>query len=133
MAIVIDASIVAVWVFPDEESSLAREAAEIVRGRYGLVPSLFWFEVRNLLLVGERRGRIPAEHTTAFLSKLDELPLEMDRGCASQRLLDLARGNGLTAYDAAYLELAERRAVPLATLDRRLATAAVAAGVAVLG
>jgi hypothetical protein len=49
MAIVIDASIVAAWVFPDEDSSLAREAAEVVRGRYGLVPSLFWFEVRNLL------------------------------------------------------------------------------------
>jgi predicted nucleic acid-binding protein len=131
--LVIDASIAAAWAFPDEDSDLARRAAEVLRVSLGYVPALFWFEVRNLLLVGERRGRIGPGATLAILKDLDELPLAVDRSCVSTRLLELARQHRLTAYDAAYLELAERSGSPLATLDRQLAAAALAVGVPVLG
>ncbi|MGD9508048.1 MAG: type II toxin-antitoxin system VapC family toxin [Geminicoccaceae bacterium] len=133
MAIVIDASIVGAWVYPDESDGIANAAAKVLQDDVGLVPGLFWFEVRNLLLVGERRKRISIEATMAFLSRLDQLPLLVDTGCDSGRVMDLARRRSLTAYDAAYLETAERHGVKLATLDRKLAAAASATGVDLLG
>ena len=89
-------------------------------------------EIRNVLLIGERRGRIDASISSHFLSHLDALPIEVDRSPSSIRLLALARQHALSGYDAAYLELAQRNAAPLATLDRRLAAAATAAGVSLL-
>jgi len=133
MAIVIDASIVGAWVYSDESDGIADAAVEVLRDDMGLVPGLFWFEVRNLLLVGERRKRISTESTIAFLSRLDQLPLLIDSDCDSARVLNLARRHGLTVYDAAYLEVAERHGVRLATLDKRLAAAALAVGVDLLG
>jgi predicted nucleic acid-binding protein len=133
MAIVIDASIVGAWVYSDESDGIADAAAEVLQDDTGLVPGLFWFEVRNLLLVGERRKRISTESTIAFLSRLDQLPLLIDSDCDSARVLNLARRHGLTVYDAAYLEVAERHGVRLATLDKRLAAAALAVGVDLLG
>jgi predicted nucleic acid-binding protein len=133
MALVIDASIVGAWVHADETSRIADAAAEVLRNQSGLVPGLFWFEVRNLLLVGERRKRISAEYTSVFLCRLDRLPLGIDRDCDSARVMDLARRHGLTVYDAVYLEVAERQGIRLATLDRQLAAAALATGVDLLG
>lgn len=132
MAIVIDASIVGAWVYSDECDGIADAAVEVLRKDVGLVPALFWFEVRNLLLVGERRKRISTEATIAFLGRLDQLPLLIDTACDGTRVMDLARRHGLTVYDAAYLEVAERHGVRLATLDRTLAAAASATGVALL-
>jgi predicted nucleic acid-binding protein len=133
MPFVLDASIAAAWVFPDEDAAVATEAAFQLVDDHALVPTLFWFEIRNLLLVGERRGRVDQPAGMRFLAHLDSLPLEDDRLPASAALLALARSHGLSAYDAAYLELAQRRAVPLATLDRRLAAAAEAEGVGLMG
>lgn len=133
MAIVIDASIVGAWVFSDESDGIADAAAEVLQDDTGLVPGLFWFEVRNVLLVGERRKRISTNTTIAFLGRLDQLPLLIDGACDGTHVMDLARRHGLTVYDAAYLEVAERHGLRLATLDKRLAAAAVAAGVDLLG
>lgn len=133
MPFVLDASIAAAWFFPDEHDAVAIAVAlRLVEGT-ALIPTLFWFEIRNLLLVGERRGRVDAADSARFLAHLDALPLEVDAAPSSADLLALGRAHGLSAYDAAYLELARRRAVPLATLDRRLAAAAAAAGVALFG
>jgi predicted nucleic acid-binding protein len=96
-----------------------------------LVPSLFWFEFRNLLLVSERRGRISPEQTATILAELARLPLEIDDRPQEHRVLGLARRHRLSVYDATYLELAERRGARLATLDRRLAIAAADEGIAV--
>jgi predicted nucleic acid-binding protein len=93
----------------------------------------FWFEIRNLLLVGERRGRIDAVDGARFLAHLDSLPLERDDAPSSTRLLTLARAHGLSAYDTAYLKFAQRRTLCLATLDRRLAAAATAEGLTLFG
>ena len=94
-----------------------------------LVPAVWWFEVRNLLLTGERVGRMDPIGTAAFLADLEALSLRIDRAPESDVVLALARTHRLTIYDAAYLELAGRIGAPLATLDRQLARAARAAGV----
>jgi len=131
--IVLDSSIVGCWCFPDESSPVAAAAFDELGRAGAIVPSLWWFEVRNVLVVNERRGRIDPPGSAAFLADLDMLPISFDRQSDSTTVLALAREHRLTVYDAAYLELAHRREAPLATLDRRLAAAADAAGVALLG
>jgi predicted nucleic acid-binding protein len=133
MPFVLDASVAAAWFFADEDDAAATQAVTRLAEDKALVPALFWFEIRNLLVVGERRGRATVADTARFLAHLDGLPIEEDGSPSSVDLLALARAHALSAYDAAYLELARRRAVPLATLDRRLATAAAAEGNGLLG
>jgi predicted nucleic acid-binding protein len=132
MPFVLDASVVAVWYFPDEKASLADKMAHRLRADSAWVPALFWFEIRNLLLVGERRLRIKVADTPHFLSHLESLPIEIDRQPASEDVLAIARAHRLTIYDAAYLELAQRRGHPLATLDGALGRAAQGAGIGLL-
>ena len=95
-----------------------------------VVPALWWFEVRNILVVNERRGRIEVTDSDAFLSDLARLPVRIDNNPNDRLVVTLARRHGLTAYDAAYLDLAVRLAVPIATLDRALGTAARTEGLA---
>jgi predicted nucleic acid-binding protein len=133
MALVLDASIVACWCFPHEADPVADAALDEVGASGAIVPALWWFEVHNLLLANERRGRLDPTGTAGFLTDLGDLPVQVDRGPESGTTLGLARAHRLTFYDAAYLELALRRDAPLATLDRRLAAAARAVAVRVLG
>src|SRR5512135_424260 len=98
-----------------------------------LVPRLWHLEIANVLLVGERRGRCTQADTTAWLSFLSGLPIVVDVATEAHAWTDalaLGRQHGLSAYDAAYLELALREGIPLATLDARLEAAALAVGVA---
>jgi predicted nucleic acid-binding protein len=97
------------------------------------VPILWWFEVRNVLVINERRGRIDPPSSSAFLTDLEGLPIHFDRQPNGERVLALARTHRLTVYDAAYLELALRVDAPLATLDGQLARAARAEKVSLLG
>lgn len=85
--------------------------------------------MRNIFIVNERRGRIDSEKTARSLSLLADLPIHHDQSPDSDMLIQLARKHRLTAYDAAYLELAVREAAPLMTLDDALARAAQAEGV----
>ena len=87
-------------------------------------PWLFWIELRNILIVGERRGRPPAGAAEEFLEAVDGLGIQLDTQTPSARVLELARRHRLSAYDALYLELALRLALPLATLDAALGEAA---------
>jgi len=131
---VLDSSVALAWLFADEG-----EAALAVLDRVGeagaVVPSLWRYEVANGLLVAERRGRIDAGYRARSLGRLAVLPIacdeESDRRCWDATVA-LAEARGLTAYDAAYLELAQRRLLPLATLDAALAGAARDAGVVAL-
>lgn len=93
------------------------------------MPTLFWFEIRNALVMAERRKRISAQRTNAFLSDLALLPFLVDDLPRETSVLDLARRRALTVYDAAYLELAQRKDIPLATLDKALIGAAKREGV----
>ena len=129
MPFVVDASVSIEWLMPDESSALAEHALECLDGDEALAPGLWWFEVRNALLSAERRTRLTQDQTDAALAKLRRLPITMDHGVDDAVLMSLARRWRLTVYDAAYLELAQRLGLPLATLDRDLAKAADAAGV----
>jgi predicted nucleic acid-binding protein len=133
MALVLDSSIVGCWCFPDEASPIADRAFEQVGLGGGVAPVLWWFEVRNVLVVNERRGRIDPPSSAAFLADLARLSISLDRRADGEMLLALARAHRLTVYDAAYLELALRIDAPLATLDKKLVAAARAAGVPLIG
>lgn len=128
----IDASILAGFALADERQPRAIRAVERLRSERAVGPSVLYFEIRNVLLVGERRRRLTARETEEFLRIVARLPIRIDADCVERRLLSLAREHQLTAYDAAYLELASREGIALATLDAELERAARAEGVALV-
>ena len=132
MAFVLDASVTACWAFDDEDHPDASLAFDRMRTEEGVVPCLWWFEVRNILVVNERRRRVTESSTASFLQNLSLLRLRVDRTPDEHAVLHLARTYRLSVYDAAYLELAQRERLPLATLDTDLQKAAVADGVALV-
>jgi len=132
MAVVIDASIAAAWCFPDEQAQAAEHVLDILPQTGGVVPGLFRHEIRNILIMNERRGRIDRTQSAWFLTRLRNLQLAQDDSHDEDTVLALARNRRLSAYEAAYLETALRRGDSLATLDRALARAASAEGVAVI-
>jgi predicted nucleic acid-binding protein len=133
MAFVLDASVAMRWAFPDEEDPVALTALQLLRNEPARVPAVWWFEVRNVLLINERRHRISEADTMNFLRFVSGLDIEIDRSPDDLAIVTLCRGHRLSAYDASYLELALRDAVPLATLDNRLAAAARREGLDVVG
>ncbi len=133
MPFVLDASTTLAWVFYDEDQHSAVLALERIRTDKAHVPSLWWYEVRNALVVNERRHRLTEADTASFLRELSLLDLTMDPLPNEKRVLDLSRRHNLTVYDAAYLELAERKELPLSTLDVNLSRAARLEGVPMLG
>lgn len=134
MPFVLDASVTVCWAFPDEQHPVADRAATLLQtpGEIAIVPPLWWYEVRNALLVSERRGRTTQDRTGIFLDDLSNLSIHVSAGPESNALLDLARSHQLSAYDAAYLSLAIRERHPLATIDRKLVAAAHALKVPIL-
>jgi predicted nucleic acid-binding protein len=132
---VIDASSVLAWCFEDEGGAGADDQIEKVAAEGAAVPGLWFLEIANGLVTGERRGRIKPAESAAFVAMIEELPLVMDRATGARALhetMGLAREQRLTAYDAAYLELAMRLGLPLMTGDRSLRAAAERVGVALL-
>jgi len=123
------------WVLPGEgEVALDRLLGEVAV-RSALVPALWWLEVGNILLVAERRGRLGSAERRDALDLLHALPIETDGDTATHAwgaTLMLAATHGLTLYDASCLELAQRRGLPLATLDSALRRAAGEAGIALI-
>ena len=137
MSLVLDASVVLTWCFPDEQALKAFEISErITAGERVVVPAFWPHEVLNALLVGEKRGRITRQLIEAFIEDLSRLPIEVDSPPSPRLIFDslqsLCRKHVLTAYDAAYLEIAKRHGCPLATLDNELTTAATAERVPLL-
>ena len=134
---VVDPSVALAWLLPDETNTPADAARQAIEnGADAWIPSHWWVEVSNALLMAERRGRITAEGVAQALSLIDALPLEEDEETAEQipmRTFALARKHGLTIYDAAYLELAQRRGALLATFDSQLIKAAGKENVTVPG
>ena len=132
MPFVLDASVAAGWAFDDDDHPVAALAFERIRFDEARAPSLWWFEIRNTLIVNERRKRLSEADTASFLNFLAHLSLAMDRAPVEVAILDLARRHRLTVYDASYLELARRDILSLATLDVALVRAARAEGVALV-
>ena len=130
MAIVVDASIAAAWCFPLEEGSSSADAVAMqIVSDTGIVPGIFWYEIRNVLMGAETSGRIDLEGTETFLKRLSQIGLQADHDHVEADTLNLARRHRLTIYDAAYLETAIRRDATLATLDSALAAATAREGV----
>ncbi len=133
---VIDASLTLAWYFVDEGTPATDELLDRVAGEGALVPGLWRLEVANGFQTALRRRRIDARYRDASLNELALLPITIDadtNGHAWTTTLRLSERFKLSMYDAAYLELAERRSLPLATLDRDLRKAAPALGVALAG
>ncbi len=132
---VLDCSIAVSWCFEDEASEVCDALLERVRDEGALVPSLWHLELGNVMIQAERRGRILPADVAIRLGLISELPIVTDDQTpirALHEILTLARTEGLTTYDAAYLELAIRRGLPLATNDKRLRNAGINMGVHIL-
>ena len=97
-----------------------------------MVPSLWWFEIRNTLVVNERRKRLTEARTVAFLRDLNRLSIGVDSYTDEPLILRLARRHTLSVYDAAYLALAQRMQTSIATMDRHLAAAARAEAISLI-
>ncbi len=132
MPFVLDCSVAMAWVFPDEATATTDALRDKLLTDMAVVPALWPIEVGNVLLVATRRGRIRRGDWKRLHGNLDALPIEIDRETPDrvwQAILPLAWEHKLSAYDAAYLELAVRLRLPLATLDKALHAACRAAKV----
>ena len=132
---VADCSVVMAWCFEDESNPGAEQALQRLETECAIVPGLCHLEILNVLLIAERKKRISRAQTERLLRFVAELPLTTDIEFPATPLpaiLDLGRSLGVTSYDAAYLELAIRVGLPLATLDRQMRRAARTAGVPLL-
>lgn len=132
---VLDTSVTMAWCFPDEETPETRDLFTRMRTSAAMVPIIWPLEVANVLLIGERRQRLTQAQMAQFVQLLQTLAITVDTGMAMGALdpvIALGRRYGLSAYDAAYLELAMRQGLPLATQDARLRAVATRAGVSLL-
>jgi len=133
---VLGASVAVAWCFEDEATKFTEGVLDLISaGAEALVPSIWPLEISNALLVAERRKRIALAKVTALLFRIAGLPINVTRTDSKQaieQILPMARQQGLSQYDATYLELAVREGLALATLDGELQRAAKATGVELL-
>lgn len=135
MPLVVDASVTLSWCFRDEQTPYSLAVLERLREEEAVVPAIWAFEVANGILTAERRGRLTPADVAALRSILGNLPFALREATledAFGTVLDLARTHSLSVYDAAYLDLAVREQLPLATQHADLRTAAESAGVTLL-
>ena len=136
MPFVLDASMTMSWCFADESTPYGRGVLAALLDTYAEVPTLWPFEIANVLAINEKRGRITEAISQEFLQTLSGLDIRIDhssRTVDGMTLLPLVRRHGLSAYDAAYLELAKRMGLPLASFDHELIAAASREGIALVG
>lgn len=133
MEMVLDCSCALAWAIADENSSAADKILTSIKNDSRLwVPDLYWYELSNALTMAQRRGRLMHSSVGRLIELYTHLPIFTDTllgAHALHRHMALAQRYNLTTYDAAYLELAERRGLALATLDKALAQAARHAGI----
>ena len=134
---ILDASVTLCWCFENQATEYTEAIFErLAGGEEASVPFIWPLEVANVLLTAERRKALKLAQVTSFLEQLSAWPIQVDTlgvGRAFQQILNTARSHNLSTYDAAYLELAIREGLPLATLDNSLREAAQAAGVKMVG
>ncbi len=136
MSLVVDSSIALSWCFEDERTQAAVDVLRHIEQHGAIAPSLWPLEIQNALLMAERRKRVDQAKRHQLMGLMQALPVMLDTDTASQSwtfTMHLAERFRLTSYDAAYLELAQRRNLPLATLDQELRTAALVLGVSIVG
>jgi predicted nucleic acid-binding protein len=132
--VVLDASLTLAWALPDEASTYTDAILRFVASGKAWVPDLWAHEVANGLVMAQRRGRITAAQRALFIEEVFKLPIEVVRAPSRSVLelqAELADRYSLTVYDAAYLDLALRKGLPLATQDKALCAAAGKAGIGI--
>ena len=135
MSFVLDCSVTMAWCFEDERTAATDALLARVVDAGAIAPFLWPLEVTNVLLNAVRRKRIPPEAVNRVAQRIAAWPIVIDKDGAEMvwsNTLQLAERYALTSYDACYLELAQRKALPLATLDTALRKAAIAAGIVLL-
>jgi predicted nucleic acid-binding protein len=134
--LILDASVAVAWCFEDESTAFTEGVLDLLsEGTEALTPAIWPFEVANALLVAERRKRITVAQVTLLLRRIAGLPIAVvavEAGRAFEQILSVARQQNLTEYDAAYIELALRTGLPLATLDGKVKQAARLVGVSLV-
>lgn len=129
---VLDCSVVCAWLLADESVPEADSILDQVGGGGAIAPGIWWAELRNVLIMAERRRRISPSQTSAALGAVEALGIMLDHAADGATVMRLARDYRISVYDALYLELAIREQRPLATLDRALGKAAESEQVRVL-
>jgi len=135
MPFVLDCSVALAWILPDESEHRVAALLERLATESAIVPELWPLEIANALLVAQRRRRLKEKDIERALGALAALPIRVDQETHQHALgatLSLAREYKLSSYDAAYLELARRTRLPLATLDKKLRSASRRAGIELL-
>lgn len=135
IAFVLDCSVTMAWCFADEANEQSDKALSLLTQSKALVPNLWSIEVVNVLSVAERKQRLTAIQSNTFINLLQALPIEIDihnNGLPNTRVLEISREHQISAYDASYLELAERKNIPLASFDKALCEAAKASGISII-
>ena len=133
--IVVDASVTMAWCFEDEATPFTEDILQRLSSARAVVTAIWPYEVANVLLGAERKGRVTQSQTMRFLELLRALPIDVDDFATAHAWGDvvaLGRAHRLTSYDAAYLELAARLDLPLASQDVQLLRACREVGVVVI-
>ena len=133
MGLIVDTSVFMAHVFTDELSGYADRAMQLAAKQRLIQPTIWWYELRNVLLVGLRRNRISTMRFDEVLSDVRRLTIDLDCNHDSHITITYAREYTLSIYDAAYLEVASRRRIPLATLDKKLKSVCQSLGVDTFG
>jgi predicted nucleic acid-binding protein len=130
---VLDTSVTMAWCFEAQSDEYCKRVLRSLDEYQAVAPQLWILEVVNILLVAERRNRLRSEQSLEFLESLWRLPIDIESNIGkmtfAQEVIRVSRANGLTSYDGAYLELASRQSLPLATRDQALRRAAIGSGV----
>lgn len=132
---VLDTSFALAWILDEEQEKRIDAVFDLLNQRSAVVPSLWFYEVSNALLMNEKRGRLSQTDTVRAITLLNALPLIIDSDCetrAFREIIALARTHNLTVYDATYLDIAMRMSLPLATLDNSLMRASQSLHVKIL-
>jgi len=135
LSFVVDASVIFAWQFPDEESEVVNQVVDMFMEKTAWVPAHWHAEIANGFAIAVRRKRLTKDYRQGALMRISDLPIKTDPDSAAalwketQLLCDEYQ---LSAYDAAYLELARRRRIPLATLDAAMNRAAGALGITLI-
>ncbi len=132
---VLDCSVTMAWLFEDEKTEFTERMLDKLLKEHAIVPSLWFLEVVNVLLVAEKRKRCTPAQSVRFLETLKSLPIEVDEADLKLRcepLLLMARSATLSSYDAAYVDCALRFEYPLATLDTHLRKVGKEEGITIL-
>lgn len=131
-AFILDASVAAAWLLEEDLPASIKLVLARLEDNEAIVPVLWHMEIRNVLLVARRRGRLGSSSVSVRLNALSDLPIRTDANLDLEVAFAQAEKHSLSIYDAVYLELAKRLSLPMATLDKALAKATVAEGLTLI-